>query len=141
MPRETLDSFTPECDTTCECTPSKVLCSVQDPIWWRFLVESDIALGQLHSTLQIVMGWTNSHLHQFIFQKRKQADRAKLGDLIDWPGTKLLYEYDFGDGWQHELVLQEILNADEPFQHKCLAGSPALSAGGLRRSVRLSRAS
>jgi hypothetical protein len=99
-------------------------------IWRRFLVESDITLGQLHSTLQIVMGWTNSHLHQFMLHNRKQADRAKLGDLIGSPGLKLLYEYDFGDGWQHELLLEEILNADEP---KCLAGArrcPPEDCGG-----------
>jgi len=44
------------------------------------------------------MGWTNSHLRQFLFQKQKQADEAKLGDLIGSPGSKLLYEHDFGDG-------------------------------------------
>lgn len=49
------------------------------------------------------------------------------------PGSKLLYEYDFGDGWQHELLLEEILNADEPFQRKCLAGArrcPPEDCGG-----------
>lgn len=109
------------------------LLGTRPPIWRRFLVESDITLGQLHSTLQIVMGWTNSHLHQFMLQKRKQADRAKLGDLIGSPGSKLLYEYDFGDGWQHELLLEEILNADEAFQRKCLAGArrcPPEDCGG-----------
>jgi hypothetical protein len=109
------------------------LLGTRPPIWRHFLVESNITLSQLHSTLQIVMGWTNSHLHQFIFQKRKQADRAKLGDLIDSAAAKLLYEYDFGDGWQHELLLQQILNADELFQRTCLAGArrcPPENCGG-----------
>ena len=49
--------------------------------------------------------------------------RTKLGDLINLPGSKLLYEYDFGDGWQHELLLEEILNPDGPFQRCCVAGA------------------
>ncbi len=36
------------------------------PIWRRFLVEDTVTLGKLHDILQIVMGWTNSHLHHFI---------------------------------------------------------------------------
>lgn len=101
-------------------------------IWRRFLIE-DVTLRQLHSTLQKVMGWTNSHMHQFTFQKRKQADGARLGGLIGAPGAKLVYEYDFGDGWQHELVLEKILNADESFQRICVAGArscPPEDCGG-----------
>ena len=71
------------------------------------------------------MGWTNSHLHQFVFQRQKQSDQQKLGDLIDTQGTKLLYEYDFGDGWQHELRLEEILIGDASFQQVCVAGARA----------------
>lgn len=102
-------------------------------VWRRFLAERDITLGQLHSTLQIVMGWTNSHLYQFAFSRRKQSARARLGDLLGSPGTKLLYEYDFGDGWQHELLLQEILVGDEAFQRTCVAGArscPPEDCGG-----------
>ena len=77
------------------------LLGTEPPVWRRFLVESDTTLRGLHSTLQVVMGWTNSHLHQFIFQRRKQAESAQLRDLIGKPGGKLLYEYDFGDCWQH----------------------------------------
>ena len=116
------------------------LLGTRPPIWRRFLVESNITLSQLHRTLQIVMGWTNSHLHQFIFQKRKQVDRAKLGDLIDSAGAKLLYEYDFGYGWQHELLLQEISMQTNRSSARAWRG-PALSTGELWRSVRLSRAS
>lgn len=109
------------------------LLGTRPAVWRRFLIESDITLGQLHRTLQIVMGWSNSHLHQFMMYKRKQADRAKLGDLINLPGAKLLYEYDFGDGWQHELLLEEILDTDGPFQRCCLAGArhcPPEDCGG-----------
>jgi pRiA4b ORF-3-like protein len=96
------------------------LLGTRPPVWRRFLVERDITLHQLHRTLQVVMGWTNSHLHQFVFQKQKQSERTKLGDLIAAPGTTLLYEYDFGDGWQHELRLEEILIGDASFQKVCV---------------------
>jgi hypothetical protein len=39
-----------------------------------------------------------------MMHKRKQADRAKLEDLINLQGSKLLYEYDLGDSWQHEIL-------------------------------------
>ena len=48
-------------------------------------------------------------------------------------GARLLYEYDFGDGWQHELVLEEILLGDESFQQMCVAGQrccPPEDCGG-----------
>jgi hypothetical protein len=98
------------------------LLGTSPPVWRRVLVQRDITLRNLHHTLQIVMGWTNSHLHQFVFQRQRYSDpkhkcqgrtvdesRTKLRDLIWNPGEILLYEYDFGDGWQHELLLEEVL--------------------------------
>ena len=80
------------------------------PIWRRILVPRDITLRILHRTLQTVMGWTNSHLHQLVLQRQKFSDpryrvgtkvadenRTKLGELIWTVGARLLYEYDFGD--------------------------------------------
>jgi hypothetical protein len=119
------------------------LLGTRPPVWRRFLIDSDITLGQLHRTLQIVMGWSNSHLHQFMMHKRKQAEGSKLGDLIDMPGSKLLYEYDFGDGWQHELLLEEVLRGDETFQPTCVAGKrccPPEDCGGPQGFAELLRA-
>ena len=69
------------------------------------------------------MGWTNSHLHRFVLprQKRKVANehQTTLGELIGTAGARLWYEYDFGDGWQHELLLEEVLVGDETFQQMC----------------------
>ena len=48
-------------------------------------------------------------------------------------GARLLYEYDFGDGWQHELLLEEVLLGDETFQQTCVAGKrccPPEDCGG-----------
>src|SRR6476469_9549129 len=95
-------------------------------VWRRILVPRDITLQHLHRTLQTVMGWTNSHLHQFVVPRHRISDprsrvgtkvanenRTWLGELIWTVGARLLYEYDFGDGWQHELLLEEVLPGDE----------------------------
>src|SRR6266849_6397366 len=104
-------------------------------IWRRVLVPREITLRNLHKTLQTVMGWTDSHLHQFVFKRQKYSDprnglgagvidesRTRLGDVICTPGAKLQYEYDFGDGGQHELVLEQVLLGDESFHQICVAG-------------------
>ncbi len=115
-------------------------------VWRRILVPRDITLRQFHRTLQTVMGWTDSHLHQFVLPRQKFAEagyrvgtkvanenRTRLGELIWTSGARLLYEYDFGDGWQHELVLEEVLLGDESFQQMCVAGKrccPPEDCGG-----------
>ena len=109
------------------------LLGISPPVWRRALVHRDITLRNLHKTLQTVMGWTNSHLHQFVFNSQKYSDpkfglgagiidesRTRLGDVICIPGARLLYEYDFGDGWQHELLLEEVLLGDESFRQICV---------------------
>ena len=108
------------------------LLGTSPPIWRRILVPREITLRNLHRTLQTVMGWTDSHLHQFLLQRHglpgprgrtKVADenRTRLGELIGTVGARLLYEYDFGDSWQHELRIEGVLLADESFQQMCVA--------------------
>ena len=71
------------------------LLGTSPPVWRRILVPRDITLGNLHRTLQTVMGWTNCHLHQFGRQRQRMTDarsrvgtkaadenRTKLGELI-----------------------------------------------------------
>lgn len=115
-------------------------------VWRRILVPRDITLRQLHRTLQTVMGWTNSHLHQFVLPRQKvvaanygvaakvaNENRTELGQLMWTVGARLLYEYDFGDGWRHEIVLEEILLGDESFRQMCVAGErccPPEDCGG-----------
>jgi hypothetical protein len=114
------------------------LLGTRPPVWRRFLVKRDITFSKLHHTLQIVMGWENSHLHQFVYPSEKKLasrpgsgtkivneNRTRLGDLICTAGARLLYEYDFGDGWQHELLLEDVLLGDETFQQVCVAGERA----------------
>jgi Plasmid pRiA4b ORF-3-like protein len=121
------------------------LLGTRPPVWRRILVPRDITLRNLHRTLQVVMGWSNSHVHQFISRrsglseqrrsgnKITNENQTKLGELIATVGERLLYEYDFGDGWQHELSLEEVLLGDETFQQMCVAGKqccPPEDCGG-----------
>ena len=58
-------------------------------------------------------------------------------------GARLLYEYDFGDGWQHELLLEEVLLGDETFQQTCVAGKrrcPPEDCGGVEGFAELLQA-
>lgn len=92
------------------------------PIWRRFLVPSDITLKRLHDSLQAVMGWTDSHLHQFEARgvcygtsdrdsgvSRVSESRKTVGQVLRHPKDRMTYEYDFGDGWLHDVVLEEVL--------------------------------
>ena len=78
---------------------------------------------ELHHIIQVVMGWTNSHLYQFNVGEQVIADIRlvddELGPVTDVKGvmvtqvfthvgTTITYEYDFGDGWMHHLELVEI---------------------------------
>ena len=136
-----------EPDTSVEVYALKVtLLDTSPPIWRRILVPSAITLHNLHRTLQTVMGWTNSHLHQFVCRSPRLSDlragvgskvanekRTQLGEVIGTVGARLWYEYDFGDGWRHELLVEEVLLGDETFQQTCVAGkrsSPPEDCGG-----------
>ena len=98
---------------------------IRPPIWRKFLVRSDVTLGKLHDILQTVMGWTDSHLHQFIANniiygtpdpdsdmvEMINEKRVLLSRVLQKPKDRMIYEYDFGDGWEHEIVLEEVSSA------------------------------
>ena len=89
-----------------------------DPeIWREFCVPADLTLGNLHDVLQVVMGWSNDHLHQFIHKKKyigvpmdddwrdvQDENKVRLSEIFLRKGSRIEYEYDFGDGWIHEVV-------------------------------------
>lgn len=91
------------------------------PIWRRFLVSDRTVLPDLHRMIQAAMGWTNSHLHQFMhmgdylghptfLEDMDVLDyrKIRIGTILRRPKDSLKYEYDFGDGWLHDIVLQKI---------------------------------
>ena len=93
-------------------------------IWRRVLVPSDFIFHELHYIIQFAMGWTSSHLHQFITGKNDiyigipheddwielvDSRKTKLSEYLGQPKDKVVYEYDFGDSWEHEVVVKEVL--------------------------------
>jgi hypothetical protein len=102
-----------------------------DPTIWRRIQVADCTLDKLHEHIQTAMGWTNSHLHHFRIGEQLYGDPRLVGgdfDDMDYEDstTTLLseilpksgqrfafgYEYDFGDGWQHEILFEGKLRAD-----------------------------
>jgi hypothetical protein len=94
------------------------------PIWRRMRIRSDVALFKLHSVLQYVMGWMDGHMHQFVvgkttygrvdreFPECENEKKVLLSQVLRKPKDSLVYEYDFGDGWEHAVVLEQVLEAE-----------------------------
>lgn len=109
------------------------------PIWRRVQVRADTRLGDLHAIIQTVMGWDDSHLHQFIikgeyygaptgddFDEMMDEDKFTLAQVVDAEKSKFIYEYDFGDGWMHEIVVERILPLEKGVVlPRCLDGKQA----------------
>jgi hypothetical protein len=118
------------------------------PIWRRIQVTCDTPLDKLHLILQTVMGWENYHLHQFKIgpdyygvedpefefdgENETQFD---LSEVVFGVKMKFLYEYDFGDGWEHEIVVEKILQPEAGVHYPvCLTGKracPPEDCGGI----------
>jgi hypothetical protein len=93
-------------------------------LWRRFLVRSDSTLADLHVLLQIAFDWTDLHLHRFRIRKKDyavprlgglgchDARKIKLGDLHFRINERFLYEYDFGDLWQHQVRIEKRLEVE-----------------------------
>ncbi len=128
--------------TTSNTTPiyqiKVTLRHITPPLWRRIQVTGDTKLGQLHDILQDVMGWTDSHLHAFRIGRdsygepnpeyndgMKNERNVRLDKLAE-EGDKLIYEYDFGDGWEHEMLIEKILEPEIGATYpRCLAGKRA----------------
>gem|GEM_PF-589492 len=120
-------------------------------IWRRILVAAGTSLGELHPILQVVMGWHGAHLHLF-----QSVDGAIYGDPEEDPDDmmgfvdgfsvlletvlvrekqRLRYEYDFGDSWEHEIVLEKVLPASSedrlPRCIKAVGQCPPEDVGGM----------
>jgi hypothetical protein len=114
------------------------------PIWRRIQVK-DNTLDKLHEHIQTAMGWTNSHLHHFRigqqlygdpllmqenFEEMKYEDSTatKLSAILPKSGQRFAfeYEYDFGDGWRHEVLFEGCLRAERGKRYPvCVEGERA----------------
>ncbi|MFV1981024.1 MAG: plasmid pRiA4b ORF-3 family protein [Rhodothermia bacterium] len=131
------------------------LTDMEPPIWRRIQVK-DCTLDKLHEHIQTAMGWTNSHLHQFkiggllygdpqLLSEGFQDDpevvnslETRISEIVPENGSRfaLTYEYDFGDGWKHEILFEGCLRADRSTQYSlCVEGEracPPEDVGGVR---------
>lgn len=125
-----------------------VLAEVAPRVRRRVQVPGEIDLAVLHEVVQSVMGWTNSHLHEFEIAGRRYG----IPDP-DWPGQRVTdeargmlfrlvkqgdrfgYLYDFGDNWAHEIAVEKITSAEPGVRYpRCLTGQgacPPEDVGGL----------
>lgn len=142
------------------------------------VVPGAFGLDELHWVIQLAMGWTNSHLHQFVFKapverpmptglrrmmmsgdftalsspamrgERVFTDlsttegtddgedetRVRLDEVAPTEKGKFRYDYDFGDGWKHDVLVEKITPMDHSATYpRCLAGKrscPPEDCGG-----------
>ena len=126
------------------------LIGITPPIWRRIHVAGAYTLAQFHRVLQVAMGWENSHLYMFRVGSKRygppdiddddelgllDAKRTRLAAVLPGVGTTFIYAYDYGDNWQHELLLEAIvMPALDMTYPRCIAGErrcPPEDVGGI----------
>jgi hypothetical protein len=118
-------------------------------IWRRLIIPPDMLLSDLHKVIQTAMGWTNSHLHMFnkgkvFFEPPLDDDFLDstgvdytgytIGKLLEEENDKISYEYDFGDGWEHTITLEKVIENYDGTLPVCTAGAlncPPEDVGGI----------
>lgn len=120
----------------------KIVLKDTNPLIWRQIEVNDVTIEGLHLLIQTAMGWTNSHLHLFEIGEKiyssipstiaelKAIDsrNLRISDLVRTHGPKLrmIYEYDFGDGWRHDIILEKVSNAESGATFpQCIGGERA----------------
>jgi hypothetical protein len=115
------------------------LADARPPIWRRLVVPTSLTLFELHAVIQGAMGWTDSHLHMFVkgearymLPEEDEPDdeylderRYTLADLTDRKGARFTYEYDFGDGWEHRITVEDLSEVPGQVEPHCTAGKRA----------------
>jgi hypothetical protein len=109
------------------------------PIWRRIQVRGSTTLADLHHILQIVMGWEDEHLHQFIVDgvyygesipewgvEKEDELITRLDQIVAAEKDRFGYQYDFGDSWHHQIVVEKILPPEADVHYpRCLKGKRA----------------
>ena len=128
------------------------LAGSKPPIWRRIQIPENYSFWQLHVAIQDSMGWEDYHLHQFTMSNSRTGLRigesaelddsdmvnerkTKISKYFSTSNNKAIYEYDFGDGWEHQILLEKIIQADNEVEYPiCLAGKracPPEDCGGI----------
>lgn len=124
------------------------LSGIEPPVWRRVVISGERTLTRLDSAIQAAMGWTHSHRHLFLgddgacwsdpsfgIDLARDQGLARIKDVLPRVGSHLTYEYDLGDAWHHDVVVEQI-TADyegrEPFCFDGEGSSPPEDVGGVR---------
>ena len=116
---------------------------IEPAIWRRISVPGKISLTRLHRLLQLAMGWENYHLHLFTIGgvqygepdpeyadegiQIKHDRHTSVRDVLRTEGMRFRYDYDFGDNWRHDVLVEriELLDAEDWVAPRCLDGRRA----------------
>lgn len=100
------------------------LLHIEPHVWRRVIVPETVTLAKLHQVLQAAMGWTDSHLHEYVIARKRYgtADpdwpspepilderRVQLKVFIEARVRGFIYLYDFGDHWEHEITVEDLV--------------------------------
>ena len=122
------------------------LVGAKPPIWRRLEVPATITLAKLHDVIQIAFGWEDYHMHAFETGygtfgvpdpelEHKSEKPVTLEQVADGEKAKIRYTYDFGDGWDHDILVEKVLDRDPKTRYpRCTAGrraAPPEDCGGI----------
>ena len=95
------------------------------PVWRRVQVRADTAFAELHDVIQAAFGWTDTHLHSFEYEGVRigipdpeweddcaDENETALADVLLGPTDRIHYTYDFGDDWEHDIMLEKVIELD-----------------------------
>ncbi|MFJ6197021.1 plasmid pRiA4b ORF-3 family protein [Micromonospora sp. NPDC092111] len=107
------------------------LTGVRPSVWRRVLVPGGFTLDRLHRVVQHAMGWRDCHLHSFEIDGVQYGEPDPGGELslrdeldtrldaVAGKGDRFGYLYDFGDWWEHDLMVEDVLAADPDERYPC----------------------
>jgi hypothetical protein len=114
------------------------LADVSPPVWRRVLVPGGYTLDRLHRVIQYAMGWQNCHLHCFDVEGVQYGEPDPDGELavrdelehridsVAVKGTRFVYTYDFGDWWEHDVLVEDVVAAEPDERYPwCVDGARA----------------
>ncbi len=121
---------------------------IRPPIWRTLQVRAGMTLAEFHDLLQVAFYWWDYHLHEFTaggheygvedpeWPRGVRDERAyTIGSILKKTKDTMMYEYDFGDGWRHKIVLEKIFEPDPTTKYpRCIKGkrsAPPEDCGGI----------
>lgn len=123
------------------------------PVWRRVLIPEHTTLGQLHDVIQVLMGWTDEHLHQFtirgwrygeahegVLQFSTVANALELAAFGLREHEGFIYVYDFNAWWRHDIRVERRTLRQRPGPlPRCVAGCgscPPEDIGGIEEYLK-----